>query len=310
MAAPVQFNSLPEKLVINLLNTFGAAGETLLRELPRIVAESAARWGLELDAHFPNLSFNYVVPGRRRDGTEIVLKIGVPSNKELLTELAALRLFNGRRMVRLLDAVAADGVLLLERVRPGTSLLHEPDDAVATRIAAETMRGYWPAAPEQHSFPSVAKWFEGLKRLRASFAGGSGPLPAELFSLAEELAAELLASSSAEVLLHGDLHQDNILASDRAGWITIDPKGVVGEPCYEVGAFLRNPISLFTDSSLALATSARRLNIFGEVLGFDRARMTKWAMAQAVLSGCWSLEDSEGDWTGAMLCAETFARLL
>ncbi|HEX8180728.1 MAG TPA: aminoglycoside phosphotransferase family protein [Pyrinomonadaceae bacterium] len=309
MTSLPQFNSLPEKLVTNLRNTFGAAGEALLRELPRIVAESAARWDLTLAAHFPNLSFNYVVPGRRRDGTQIVLKIGVPDNKELLTELAALRVFNGRRMARLLDAFVPDGVLLLERIRPGTSLLHEPDDARATRIAAETMRDYWPGVPAAHSFPSAAKWCEAFQRLRRRFDGDTGPLPAALVARAEELAAELLASAQTAVLLHGDLHQDNILAAGGAGWMTIDPKGVVGEPCYEVGAFLRNPLDLFNDAERARATSARRLDIFAEVLGFDRARMARWALVQTVLSACWSLEDGEGDWAGALSCAETFARL-
>ena len=247
MVSTVQFDSLPDKFVTTVRGTFGAAGETLLRELPRIVAESEIRWGLELFSHFPNLSFNYVVPGRRRDGTEIVLKIGVPDNRELLTEIEALRVFDGQMMVRLIDAVPEKGVFLLERISPGVSLTGENDDVVATRIAAQTMQGLMPAVPEKHSFPSVAKWFEGLTRLRSRFDGRSGPFPEELVSLAEDLSTQLLASTEGEVLLHGDLHQDNILFSHRLGWVAIDPKGLVGESCYEVGAFLRNPISLFTD---------------------------------------------------------------
>lgn len=43
------------------------------------------------------------------------------------------------------------------------------------------------------------------------------------------------------MLLHGDLHQDNILAVAREPWLAIDPKGLVGEPAYEGGSLLRNP---------------------------------------------------------------------
>jgi streptomycin 6-kinase len=310
MASNSRFDSLPDKFLKTVRSTFGAAGETLLRDLPRIVAESESRWGLELSEHFPNLSYNYVAPGKRRDGTEIVLKVGVAGNRELSTEMEALRHFDGRGMVRLIDAMPDEGAFLLERVRPGVPLTHETDDAVATRIAAQVMGRLQSALPEGHAFPSVAGWFEGFDRLRKRSGGGCGPLPPKLFSLAEGLSARLLASSPAEVLLHGDLHQDNILSSERLEWVAIDPKGVIGEPCYEVAAFLRNPSSLFEDSSEALSTSARRLRIFSEVLGFDRGRMTGWAVAQAMLSGCWCLEDEAGNWESDMRCAETFARLI
>ena len=48
--------------------------------------------------------------------------------------------------------------------------------------------------------------------------------------IAELLFRELLASSEAPVLLHGDLHHFNILSSDRRPWVAIDPKGLSGEP--------------------------------------------------------------------------------
>ena len=300
----------PQKFVETLLSTFGAAGENLLRDLPRILADSQARWRLELFDPFPNLSFNYVVPGKMRDGAEIVLKIGVPENKELLTEMAALSLYNGKGMVRLIDAAPQEGVFLLERILPGVPLTREPDDAVATLIAAQTMQKIRLGVPEQHPFPSVAKWWDGLRRLRNRFAGGAGPLPEQLVSRAEDLSTQLLSSSPAEVVLHGDLHHDNILSSSREGWVAIDPKGVVGEPCYEVGAFMRNPIELFTKPSQAVATIARRFDIFAEVLGFDRKRTAAWAFAQAVLSAYWCLEDAGSGWEPSILCAETLARFI
>ena len=224
--------------------------------------------------------------------------------------MAALRLCNGKGMVQLIDAAPQQGVFLLERILPGVPLTGQPDDAVATLIAAQTMRKICLGVPEQHSFPSVAKWFEGLRRLRNRFAGRSGPLPEQLVSSAEDLSTELLSSAPAEVVLHGDLHHDNILSSSREGWVAIDPKGVVGEPCYEVGAFMRNPIDLFTNPSEAVATIARRFDIFAEVLGFDRKRTAAWAFAQAVLSAYWCLEDAGSGWEPSILCAQTLANFI
>lgn len=42
-------------------------------------------------------------------------------------------------------------------------------------------------------------------------------------------------------MLHVDLHHDNILQNGNE-WLVIDPKGVVGEPAYEVAAFIHNPM--------------------------------------------------------------------
>lgn len=302
--------TLPNKFVDTVRSTFGAAGENLLRDLPQIMAESRARWNLELFDPFDNLSFNYVVPGRLSDGTHIVLKIGIPENKELLTEIATLRLYNGKGMAELIDAVPEKGVFLIERILPGIPLTSEPDDSLATQIAAETMRALCLPVPDQHSFPTTAEWFAGLRRLRNGFDGGTGPLPERLVSMAEDLSTRLLASSSADVVLHGDLHHDNILGSDRGGWLAIDPKGVIGEPCYEAGAFMRNPIGLYTTASGAVATVERRFKIFSEVLGFDRDRMAAWAFAQAVLSAYWCFEDSGCGWEPSILCAETLAHFV
>ena len=53
--------------------------------------------------------------------------------------------------------------------------------------------------------------------------------------------AELCASQRGVRLLHGDLQHYNVLFDRRRGWVSIDPKGVLGEPEYEIGAALRNP---------------------------------------------------------------------
>ena len=42
------------------------------------------------------------------------------------------------------------------------------------------------------------------------------------------------------MVLHGDLHHENMLFDAQAGWIVIDPKGVIGKPCLEMGRYLLN----------------------------------------------------------------------
>ncbi|HEX6185868.1 MAG TPA: aminoglycoside phosphotransferase family protein [Pyrinomonadaceae bacterium] len=273
----------------------GDAGRVWLDGLPALVEECAARWSLKVGPPFPHLSYNYAAPAEGPGGERLVLKLGVPV-RELLSEMEALRLFGGRGAARLFESDAARGALLLERLEPGTQLvpLREEDDEAATSVAASVMRKLRRAAPDAHDFPTAADWGRGFARCRAHFGGGTGPFPRRLFDESESLYAELLASSAAPVLLHGDLHHGNILAAEREPWLAIDPKGLVGEPAYEVGALLRNPLPQLLRWPNPARVTERRIAQLSEELGLERARVRGWGLAQAALSAWWSIED-EGE---------------
>ena len=95
----------------------------------------------------------------------------------------------------------------------------------ATRILASVMKHLWKPLPEKHDFITIAEWSNAISQ----YHGTSGPLPSYLVDKAERLFAELIASSAEPVLVHGDLHHENVLSSARAGWLAIDPKGVAAE---------------------------------------------------------------------------------
>lgn len=302
---------LPEHFVQTVQSTWGEPGRQWLDALPALLEDCARRWSLTLSPPFPNLTFHYVAPIVAADGTEIVLKAGVP-NQDLHYEAAALRFYDGQGSVRLLNADPEAGILLLERLRPGqalTTLADEAHDDEATTIAASVMQALWRPAPLVHDFPTIADWGQGFARMRARFDGGSGPLPAALVTEAESLFADLLASSAAPVLLHGDLHHDNILSAERQPWLAIDPKGVVGEPAYEVGALLRNlwpDRHTHTNPGRLLMRRTRRL---AEELAIDLERVRGWAFAQAVLSAWWTVEDNGDDWASTIAVAELLAAI-
>jgi len=291
-----------------IVELYGETGAEWLRHLPDLINDYSRCWSLKVLPPFEPLSYNYVAPAVRADGADVVLKLGVP-NPELLAESAALRLFDGRGIVRLLEADPDRGALLLERLKPGLPLSSLTDDEQATSIAVQVMKQLWQPAPPEHGFPTVAKWAAGLKRLREHFGGSTGPFPTWLIERAEALFAELLDSMAEPVLLHGDLHHDNILSAERQPWLALDPKGVVGEPAYEVGALLRNPIPRIFSVPQLERVLARRVDQLAEELGFDRERILGWGVAQAVLSGWWSYEDHGHGWEPVLALAEKLARI-
>lgn len=301
-------NPVPDNFARTTAELYGAEGVEWLKRLPALIADCAQRWSLMVLPPFELLSYNYVAPAVRADGTDVVLKVGVP-NPELLTEIEALRLFDGHGIVQLLEADRDQGALLLERLKPGTLLSSLSDDQQATSIAAQVMRQLWKPVPSGHPFPTVAKWALGLKRLRNHFGGDTGPFPSTLVEAAETLFADLIDSMSEPVLLHGDLHHFNILAAERQPWLALDPKGVVGEPAYEVGALLRNPMPDILAEPDVKRILARRVDQLADELGFDRDRLVGWALAQAVLSAWWSFEDHSHGWEAGIAFAEIWAEL-
>lgn len=281
---------------------FGEEGEAWLGALPSLIADCERRWGIRVGTPF-SLSYNYVAPALKDDGGEVVLKLGVPA-RELRTEIAALRHYDGNGMARLLDADAERGAMLLERLLPGTPLLDLEDDVEATCIAADVMRELRRSPSDNHAFPTVADWGRGFERMRARFDGKTGPLPERLVEAAESRFAELLGSSDEPVLLHGDLHHENILRAGRRPWLAIDPKGVVGEPAYETGALLRNPMPRLLQHPDPKRVLDRRVRVLSERLDIDRERVAAWGFAQAVLSAWWSVEDHGRGWEPAIAVAE------
>jgi streptomycin 6-kinase len=299
---------IPDNFARTMVEVYGEEGTAWLQRLPGLLAECAQRWSLTVLPPFVPLSYNYVAPAIRADGTDVVLKVGYPG-RELLAEMAALRLYGGHGIAQLLDADVGLGALLLERLTPGMPLARLTDDADATSIAAQVMRQLWRPVTPDHPFPTVAGWAAGLGRLRARFGGTTGPLPAALVERAERLFADLIGSMGEPVLLHGDLHHDNILTAHRQPWLALDPKGVVGEAAYETGALLRNPAGRVLQAPDPAGMMARRIDQLAAELGFEWERIRGWALAQAVLSAWWSIEDHGYGWEEAMAYAEILAGL-
>lgn len=285
----------------------GESGRQWLSSLPALLSESCARWSLELDQPFVNLSYNLVIPSQMPDGTEIVLKLGVPCH-ELTTEAAALSLFDGKGAVRLLDPDAPRGLLLLERVVPGTPLYTLQDDTEATRTAAKLMRSLWHTPPADHPFPTLANWFSAFERLRKRFNGDCGSFSPSLITKAENTFTELNASSERNVILHGDMHHANILLSAKSGWVAIDPKGMAGDPGYEVSSFMLNGLQEGRAAAELREIFRRRLLIFSEELEIGRERLAGWAFCHAMLSALWSFEDSE-EWDSTIRLAGILGHL-
>ena len=284
--------NLPPAFVKNVTQVFGRSGERFLAGLPDLLAEASHRWDLTIGKPFL-LSYNYVCAATRADGKTAVLKIGVP-NRELTSEINALRLYAGKGACHLYESDPKTGMLLLERLVPGTMLAGLENDDQATGIAADLLCAIQRPAPKGTGFLSLRGWFDELKNLRPRFGGGTGPFPEKTVALVEGLVRDLFAEDRPQVLLHGDFHHFNILLSGR-GWLVIDPKGVIGPEEYEVGPLLMNPWGEIPGEHAAILRTQRRIAILADRTGTNPQRLRAWAICHSLLSAWWdTAQDGSG----------------
>jgi streptomycin 6-kinase len=277
-------------LARNAVGVWGDEGARWLTTLPALRAEVARAWDLRLGEPYP-LSYHWVAPAMRADGTAAVLKLGVPSADHLPVEVATLDCWGGAGAVRLLAYEPAWGALLLERADPGTpaSAIVPARDAEATEAILGVMR-------RLHATPVPDGVLPDLESQGAAFAAhlraypGDDPLPRHLVERAGRLFDELCASAPARVVLHGDLHHDNVLRAEREPWLAIDPHGVVGDPGYEAGAVVYNPDPDRRDDEL-VALAPARIERLADGMGQPAERILAWAFVKAVLSEVWNAED-------------------
>ncbi|SCF44077.1 aminoglycoside phosphotransferase family protein [Micromonospora mirobrigensis] len=279
-----------DALARHVVGVWGGDGERWLAELPTVLADLARDWGLDLGEPY-ELSYHYVTAATLADGTPAVLKLGVPTGTSLAEEAPALAAFTGRGAVRLLRADLDRGALLLERAVPGGRLRDlVPDrDAEATSALAGVIRRLHVPPPPDCRLPEASAQARAFDRYLARH-GTAGPLPHDLVARAGGLMRELCASAPARVVLHGDLHHDNVLRATREPWLAIDPHGLVGDPGYEVGALLYNPTPEDRSAALTGLVPARVEQLADE-LPMPVERVVAWGFVKAVLSDVWSAEE-------------------
>jgi streptomycin 6-kinase len=284
---------IPEYYQKKIIDFLGPKGKEWLEQLPNVLHDIEKKWNVEILHPFPSLTYNFAALAKKENGTHLVIKAWVPNDKDFSTELDALQIFDGEGISKLLDVDRDNRIFLLEYIYPGMQLVTVEDEEKATHIAASIMKKIWKEVPMRHNFPTVFTWWENAYNKHKELFGEKSPIPQLLFKKSCTMFEERKKDTSKYMLLHGDLHHFNILSSGNNAWIAIDPQGVIGDPIYETGAFLRNPQPNLIQKSDARDILKKRIEIFEEELGFKKEEIRDWAVAQAVLSSMWDLENKQ-----------------
>jgi streptomycin 6-kinase len=256
-------------------------------------------WRLQSDGSLIETHTSWLLPVRQAGDTAMLKVLKQTSDEQAGAEV--LRYFAGAGAVRLLASDA--GGLLMERADGDRSLVAmavSGDDEQAAGILAGCVGQLHGA--RDHDAPDglirLSNWFLALFERQAQ-------LP--VLTRCADIARRLLATERETVVLHGDLHHDNVLHSAR-GWLAIDPKGLIGERTYEVANLLCNP-QPYGDIVHRRERMLRLAMLYAERLGLDVQRVLGFALAHAGLSAAWSLQDGR-DAGYRVRCAEVLDPLV
>jgi streptomycin 6-kinase len=252
--------------------------------LPRLFRDLTEEWGLVVDGEASHGHCSLVVPVRRA-GAPAVLKLTF-ADTEGEHEALGLQRLGGDGAVRLLRADPRRGALLLER-------LHATDlDSVPVLDACEIVAGLYerihvPALPQLLPVTTyLDRWTPQLRALARD-----APIPRRLVEQTLSLVGDLFSERESGVMLHGDLHYQNVLAGDREPWLVIDPKPMSGDRHYEPAPMLWNRWDEAVGTGNVRFALRRRFHTLVDVAGLDEGLARDWVVVRMVYNMVWELED-------------------
>lgn len=254
-----------------------------LHALPALVRVVAEEWDLEVGEPYDGASVSWVAPARR-GLDDVVLKLQWP-HPECEHEAAALVAWAGDGAVALLAHDPQRHALLLERCTPGTRLA-AATGVDAMGVVVDLLPRLWTAATEP--FRTLAEEAAGWRStLWENWSEAGEPCERRLVEAADEALRDLPATQGDPVLLHQDLHGDNVLSSEREPWLAVDPKPLLGEREFAIAATVRD----FTLGAERRSVLDRFDRLTAE-LDLDRDRALGWTVAQTI---AWAFDSAYAD---------------
>ena len=252
-----------------------------LDELSSIVDSLAQEWSLTLGATLRGGHAAFVVEATTADQATAVLKIGVPgTRRELTCEAAALRLADGEGCASLLRADLDRDALLLERL--GATLYDVvPDPTTRHDMMCDIAARFWRPVSPHVELPTGADKAIEYSDLLPRLWEETG-YPCSQATVEDALACadrrRRAHDDQAAVLVHGDIHEFNVLRDAGGVFKLIDPGGFRAERAYDLGTIVRCDPGSGDDLRARTKRLAHRTGVAAEAI-WD------WGTIHRVVSG-------------------------
>ncbi len=203
-----------------------------------IVEKYKKQWELSEIEFKSEFSFNSLIffAVSKRYG-KVILKILINNGfDEDYKEMLALKLFQGENFCKLYEYSFDDKIYIMERIVPANTLYESAPRNERIKIAVEIFKRLHKTDLPDSTFPTYTEWFEAGKKGTKNRKDCEGLY--QYLDSAERMLADICKKYSRNLLLHGDLHHENILKNENGSYTVIDPKGVIGDPVFDLSRFI------------------------------------------------------------------------
>ena len=279
--------NIPEDTKQGLYKYLGNKTDEFLSQVDICLEKYTGKWQLTDISFMPTDTVNLLFACESALYGSCVLKVCIPS-AEVATEANCLLAYNGKGYCKLWAYDLEDSILLLQRIIPGDQMWTVTDYKERARLMALTVKDLHIPWDGKTEYPSYHSWLENIHHTLTQMDNMNDLL----FYLNEAIKVytELKQRHPQVCLLHGDLHQENMLLNSQRGYTIIDPKGVVDAPVMETARFLMNevPDPLTADGANRIREMAA---IMSPIIGISECDLLKSMFVDAALMNSWTMEE-------------------
>lgn len=218
----------------------------------------------------------------------VILKIGGDA-VSMTSEFLALSEMKEKASCQAYEFDGENALLLEERISPGTALKEEADWENRAVVFSHVFDNIHVAPKDETRYKSYLNWVKAASR---SVQYHKNKQLADGMCLAVDNAVKMFEKYPERLLLHGDLHHENIVRSVTGNYVVIDPKGVVGPPIFDVPRFLLNELGDREDSLEKIHIN-KMIEKLSRLLGFPEADIYQLFFMEVMLANAWLYEDGE-----------------
>lgn len=206
---------------------------------------------------------------------------------QLLSEYTMLARLNGETACKVYEFEEQNSLLLEECILPGTVLREEPSLEQRVRAFEKVFRAIHTPANDGETY---LDWLYSVNEYCRN--NPVEPELAHMTAKAHDICKEIFSKYTNRVLLHGDLHHDNLLLRNDGTYAMIDPKGVIGPAIFDLPRYILNEIdTAHTDPDDVHIENV--ICLLSEHLGYPADDISKLYFMETVLANIWSCEDNE-----------------
>ena len=232
--------NLSDKYKSNINKMFGELGASWIDSIPAKIEKYVKEFKLSNIQVYDSLTYNIILFADSEDYDKVVLKIEIPYKEMTIRESVALELNNGLGSSKCYFKNIDDGVLIIERLIPGTPLNTINDLEERVKIFSDVRERFNIRVNSTNELPTYTDILNRSINMVNEQQERFGDLKSPILK-AETLYGEINKMNDNTYLLHSDLHGDNILLSGGE-WKAIDPHGFIGNKVFDNAIFIQKEL--------------------------------------------------------------------